>query len=106
MLYPRLSANIAPDVELEVFLLAAAAAVAASSAAHCHDVFHRAYAEIHLDGHRFDREFAVCSAATITESVKAEAYRKAVQYLQASGNIRSFLPLRNLEWKVKNETCH
>lgn len=104
MLYPRLSANIAPDVELEVFLLAAAAAVASSHI--CHDVFQRAYAEIHLDGQRFDREFAVCSAGEITETVKAEAYRKAVQYLQASGNLRPFLPLRNLEWKVKNQTSH
>lgn len=100
MLYPRLSANIAPDVELEVFLLAAAAAVASSHT--CHDVFQRAYAEIHLDGRRFDREFAVCSAAEITDAVKAEAYRKAVQYLQASGNLRTFRPLRNLEWRRKN----
>ena len=106
MLYTRLSANIAPDVELEVFLLAAAAAVASSSASHCHDVFQRAYAEIHLDGRRFDREFAVCSAGEITEAVKAEAYRKAVQYLQASGNLRPFLPLRNLEWRLKTETRH
>ncbi len=100
MLYPRLSASIGPDVELEVFLLAAAAAVA--NPHHCHDVFQRAYAEIHLDGRTFDREFPVCSALEITDAVKAEAYRKAVQYLQASGNIRPFLPLRNVEWKWKN----